>query len=319
MRNKLKLLIAYTLWATAVPAHLSAQVTTAETDAAAPLDPERLRLAEKTAAKLFRDGIYQQIMQDPSDTVLSKILDMDPAILKSAAIALNAGEDSMMIEQAIKEDPDFKERITITMKVYNAELALLYAGMEPIHRSALAKVYARKFSAQQLTDMNIFFATPSGENFAANYMAAFMDKELLEVGASMASKMFEKMPQVSEKITAATAHLPPSKFLGTSETSDPYSAETGDEPWYDGTNWTAAQRNAVNKLSDEYLTKKLKGEAAYEAYAGAEKEAVEVARKRFLAQGWKPEIQRKHDGATAGPAGGPTAKEGTPEAAARPQ
>ena len=71
-----------------------------------------------------------------------------------------------MAEIMAEMDPNFKERMDITMKVMFSEMGDLMSAMEPIVREALSKIYARKYSAQALADMNSFFATPSGTAFA---------------------------------------------------------------------------------------------------------------------------------------------------------
>ena len=76
------------------------------------------------------------------------------------------------------------------------EMGDLMSAIEPTVREALAKIYARKYSAKELTDMNAFFATPSGSSFAGNFMSTFTDKEMINASFGMMPKIMEAMPAI---------------------------------------------------------------------------------------------------------------------------
>jgi hypothetical protein len=303
-----------------------AALATTET-ATATIEPARLKLAEQVVGKLIPPGTYQRLMKDMADQMangmIEQLMGMNASAIATAAGDKNAATDGKTLGDLAKEkDPKFQERMDITMKVMFEEMGKLMNEMEPIVRTAMSSIYAKKYSAKELTDMNVFFASTSGAAFANNFMSSFTDKEMMQATFGMMPKMMESMPDIMKKVETATAHLPPvpkSEEADAAAVENPFANETGDEPWYDGTNWTTAQRTNVAKLSDAYIRTQDKNNAAYEAYEAAENAAVDAARKRFLANGWKPEPQDKNEGATAGPADGPPAEEGTPGAAARPQ
>jgi hypothetical protein len=64
-------------------------------------------------------------------------------------------------------------------------------------------------------------------------------------------------------------------------------AETGSEPWYAEDNWTVKDRNRTAQLSNAYLKASEKSESAYNAFDKAQNDAIDAARERFLANGWK--------------------------------
>lgn len=277
----------------------------AQTSEGVAADPVRLKLAEQVAGRLIPPGTYQKLMKDMADQMangmIEQMLGMDAATLASAA-----GEDSKNVEGkslgelASDADPHFKERTDIMMKVMFDEMGKLMSAMEPTARSALAKVYARKYDVRQLTDLNSFFATSSGNAFAADFFATFSDKEMISAMMGEMPKMIEAMPAIMKKVEEATAHLPPPPNTDAEmaaeenpesyqQDDDLFANETGEEPWYQDQNWTAGERKAVSKLGDIYTRTSEKSEAAYAAFEEAQRNAIAAARQKFLAQGWVPE------------------------------
>lgn len=279
--------------------------------APAPVDPARLKLAEQTVFKLIPPGTYAKIMKDMMDSmaggIVEQMMGMDAAMMAGMAgeevgsEAAEAVKGKTMGDLAGEKDPAFKERMDITMKVMFSEMGTLMSDMEPVVREALSKIYARKYTARELTDMNTFFATPSGASFAGNFMATFTDKEMMEASFGMMPKIMEAMPEIIKKIEAATAHLPPlSKSeadIAVESAADAaqegeggtYPAETGDEPWYNEDNWKPANRKKATKLSSVYEAASEKSGTAYSALEEAQMNAIDEARTRYLAEGWQPD------------------------------
>lgn len=268
-------------------------------------DPARLKLAEQVAGRLIPPGTYQKLMKDMADQMadgmLEQMMGMDAATLaKAAGDNAKDVEGKSLGELASAADPHFKERTDIMMKVMFDEMGKLMSAMEPTARSALAKVYARKYDVRQLTDLNSFFATSSGNAFAADFYATFSDKDMIGAMMGEMPKMIEAMPAIMKKVEEATAHLPPppktdaeiaaEQFPESSQQEDdPFANETGEEPWYQDQNWTAGERKAVSQLGDIYTRASEKSESAYAEFEEAQRNAIAAARKKFLAQGWVPE------------------------------
>jgi hypothetical protein len=159
---------------------------------------------------------------------------------------------------------------------------------------------------QELKDMNAFFTTPSGSTFAADFMSTFTDKELMQAMMGEMPKMLEAMPAIMKKVEEATAHLPPAPKPDDSAAMDtaiaeataavdaaaesPYANETGEEPWYNEDNWKPANQKKAAKLSKSYDAASEKSGAAYAAFEEAQMAAIDDARQRYLADGWKPEM-----------------------------
>jgi hypothetical protein len=327
-----------------------------------PIDPQRLALAQQTVAKIMPTGIYAKMMGGMMDKIMGSMFggsngmgDFEIMI----ATGLELGELKLDPEKRIAVtqllDSNYTERSKLTREMMNPMFNKMISVIEPPMREGMSRAYARKFTPEQLIELNRFFATPTGGFYASEAFAIQADPEVMQSMMSAIPLMMSEFKEPASDMQAKVNALPKprrldqlsdteldkmAQLLGTTSDAlkehskvtalqneavdavaveNPFADETGDEPWYDGTNWTTAQRSNVAKLSDAYIRTQDKNNAAYEAYEAAENAAVDAARKRFLANGWKPEPQDKNEGATAGPADGPPAEEGTPGAAARPQ
>lgn len=184
--------------------------TAAAPAAPAPIDPARLAIAEKVVAALVPDGIYLNMMRDKMPAMMDAMMAQTGG-MTPAEMGLPAGKDSgeTLAQAAAKADPAYRERMTISTRVMFEEMGVVFGAMEPRLRVGLSRAFARKFSAQQLGDMNTFFATPSGKAFAGEYLATFTDPEVMTEMMKAAPEMMKAMPAIMKKVEAATAHLPP--------------------------------------------------------------------------------------------------------------
>jgi hypothetical protein len=275
----------------------------AETEAVA-ADPARQKLAETMAGKIIPAGSYEKMMKDMSvqlaDTIIAQTLGMDASTFAMTKEGeASAVEGKTLGELAAEADPNFKERMDIMMRVTFDELGKLMSAMEPAARGALANVYARKYNTKQLTDMNGFFATPSGSTFAADFMSTFTDKEMMTAMMGQMPKVLEAMPDIMKKVEAATAHLPlpPSaaiaegadKAAAVIAAADPFADDTGNEPWWDRSNWDKADQKKIASLESKSSTLAEQSEAAVSTSLEFETEVMLRVRERYIAKGWKPD------------------------------
>lgn len=177
---------------------------------AAAIDPARQAAADRAVAALVPDGVYTRMMRDQfpamMDAMTAQMMGMNPSDFGQA------GADGKTMAEAMREtDPAFEERMKITTRVMSQEMGTVMGRMEPRVRAGLGRAFARKFTVQQLSDLNAFFATPSGKAFAGEYLALFADPEMMTEMTAMAPEMMKAMPEMMKKVEAATAHLPPVK------------------------------------------------------------------------------------------------------------
>ncbi len=303
----LKKITLFASLALVAPTTAYAEIGVVATNPPAPVDPARLAVAQKTVSKLIPPGTYKRIMKDVMDNMangmVQQMMGLDASTIAGAAGDSKSASDvkgKTLGDLAAEKDPHFKERMDITMKVMFAEMGDIMNDMEPVVRDALSKIYARKYSVNELNDMNAFFATPSGAAFAANFMATFTDKEMMDASFGMMPKMMEAMPDIMKKVEAATAHLPPvpkaivlanstwpdcavdggrsdcsdkdKELAATTDAAiaaepDPLKeialGETADDPWYDSENWAVIDRKKVDSLGDKYDVLVAKSDVAY--------------------------------------------------------
>lgn len=308
---------------------IAAQPVFAETDSLA-ADPVRQKLADTMADKIIPPGSYQKMMKDMSaqltDSIIAQTLGMDAstfAMVKEGDAAPAGGKT--LGELAAEADPNFKERMDIMMRVTFDEMGKLMSAMEPAARGALANVYARKYTSKQLTDMNGFFATPSGSTFAADFMSTFTDKEMMTAMMGQMPKIMEAMPEIMKKVEAATAHLPPPPNATNAETAAlaagdaaeaamiegieamkdeadaaafgtstyPFNNDIGNEPWWDRSNWDKADQKKIATLERKSNALAEQSDAASNASLNFETEVMLRLRERYIAKGWKPDTSTK--------------------------
>lgn len=198
-------------------AAVPAAAQTAPTPAPAPVaDPARNAAAQVTVDHLFPTGTYKRIMQGSLDMVMGNMMDsVGQMPLRSLAASTGMAETelSKVGEGTLAEvmkilDPAFDQRTRLGMQAVMAEMTDLVTEVEPAFRDGLRQAYARRFTAAQLGDMNRFFATPTGRDYAAESMVIFMSPEVMAKMQEIMPLMMKRMPDMMKKIGTATASLP---------------------------------------------------------------------------------------------------------------
>ena len=183
------------------------------------VDPARLAAAEVTIDYLFPLGTYERMMKGTMDQMMDSIISQSfdrpmAETMKGYGVddaAIEEMGDASINDMMLERDPHFKERMQISTKVMTNEMVDLMTAMEPAIRETLANIYARKFTADQLAEMNAFFASETGGAFARDYMMVFVDPEMMQSMMSFVPEMMQAMPAIMKKVEEATAHLPPLK------------------------------------------------------------------------------------------------------------
>ena len=187
-------------------------------------DPARLAAARTAVDSILPKGAYGKMMQDmmgsTMDQMMGSMLDMSTADLaksfcpetgpKKQGCEKGVSTESMR-EQIKKEDPYFEERMHITAKVMGEEFGRIGAILEPGMREGLSKSLAKRFTVEQLTDVNRFFGTSSGHAFAAQMLSMWIDPEVMKSVMGSMPELMKAMPDMMKKVEAATAHLPKPK------------------------------------------------------------------------------------------------------------
>lgn len=204
-----------------IAAALLAAPTSTFAQTSAPLasetvDPAHLALAKEVIDHIWPLGTAERVMgvaaSEWTDAMMASMFD-----LKMGDFPVEEGEEPLDPEMAeatlreaiLEEDPHFEERLRITNQVMMREMGPVMGKVEPQIRDAMAKAYARRFSAGQLSDLDRFFDTPTGSSYASEMMMVHMDPEIMAATSAMMPELLKQMPEIMKKVEAATAHLPP--------------------------------------------------------------------------------------------------------------
>jgi hypothetical protein len=195
---------------------IAAPAAHAQTSPTPAPDAARVAAARPVVDRIFPVGTYRRMM----DGTLSKMMDgmiggvMDMPIAQLARIGgvpsdkLADLDKATMAQISAILDPNFRQRTKLGMDAMMASMVDLMDGFEPKVRDALTRAYARKFDGRQLSELNSFFKTPTGDLYARESMMMFMDPEIMGEMQALMPEMMKKMPEMAAKAEAATKALP---------------------------------------------------------------------------------------------------------------
>jgi hypothetical protein len=177
-------------------------------------DPARLALARTSAQSMWPEDAYSKMMISFMGGMFDRVMQMktsDLAALDSKAKktpAAAAGPDLSLHDQAAAKDPLFDQRMAAIREAVGDEFGKLSAVIDPRVRDGLARSMARRFDAQQLGDINRFFATPSGRALASQSMQLWVDPDMLRSLFGAMPEMIKLMPDMMQKMKAANDKFP---------------------------------------------------------------------------------------------------------------
>lgn len=176
-------------------------------------DQARLALARSSAQALWPEGAYAKMMSTFMGSLFDRVMQMkksDLAALDTKATKMSpAGStDATIHDQATAKDPYFDQRMGAIREVLNEEVGKVSTILDPRMREGLARSMARRFDARQLTEINSFFATPSGHALASQYMQLWLDPDAMRSLFGTLPEMMKLMPETMQKIKAANDKFP---------------------------------------------------------------------------------------------------------------
>lgn len=179
-------------------------------------DPVHLAAAERVALHIWPDGTWRRQMDGMMNGLFSTMMESltDP---ESGMAESMFGKNSKEARQAANPraasnnnplaGPEGMDRF---MAAFVNAIAPMMTEIEPEIRSGIAASAARRFSAEQLSELEGFFATPTGSAYAGQSMLMLTDPEVLQATMSMLPRMMESMPQIMEQVAAETGIPMPS-------------------------------------------------------------------------------------------------------------
>jgi len=309
-----------------------------DTGSLPPIEPARLTLAQQSMGALIPPGSLEKMIDNLYGKMFKTIM-AEFSGQSDLMLSIKTGVESDKIaalDEATKTkiadifDPHRKEREDQITKVLKPLISEALTDLERPMRDGMAKAYARKFSAAQLTDLNSFLATPTGRVYASEWMALQADPEVMvavmKALPPMVTKFMDRGPQIekdmkelpkekqlsdfSDKELASLAKLMKVDVKVLKEQRDMWKTDAveateaadaaadvsydssaadaaadaaaaaadyaSDDPAYDRTNWSEAERQRVADLQAA-------ADAASSAALEAELDAVSKARDRLIA------------------------------------
>jgi hypothetical protein len=173
-----------------------------------PVEPARLAAAQRVGDLVYPSGALQQAwnMSPMLQTMMGmRIADFGLPFPPPGG----APADATIGQMATQHDPHFAERVRIYGQVVAEETARIFTMVEPDFRRLMATVYARRFTVPELEEIGRFYATPAGRRYAGEALTLMQDPEFIRGLMLMMPRVAMQMPAVVQRVTAATAHLPP--------------------------------------------------------------------------------------------------------------
>ena len=174
------------------------------------IEPARLALAQQTMGALIPAGSLEKMIDNLYGKMFKTIMG-EFGGQSDLMLSIKTGVESDQIaklDEATKGkvadmfDPHRKEREDQITKVIKPLISEVLGDMEPPMREGLAKAYARKFTAAQLTDLNGFLATPTGTLYANEWMALQADPEVMlaviKAVPPLVTKFIDRAPQIEK-------------------------------------------------------------------------------------------------------------------------
>lgn len=181
-----------------------------DTSSLPPIEPARLALGQKTMNALIPAGSLERMIDNLYGKIFKTIMG-ELGGQSDLMISIQTGVDNdkvSALDEATKGkiadmfDPHRKEREDQITKVIKPLISEALTDMEAPMRGGMAKAYARKFSAAQLTDLNAFLATPTGTLYANEWMALQADPEVMvavmKALPPLITKFMDRGPQIEK-------------------------------------------------------------------------------------------------------------------------
>lgn len=184
----------------------SAPPTESATDAAAlpEPDPERLAAAERVVDRIWPLGTFRRVMDSTVDSTVAMATGAAEAIATTEWVPDGDSKEGRRARHEARtgrplsgtaEDANAampsSEDVEAQMRRMNDIMLPIFERMEPPIRTALTRVYARRYSVIELNELDSFFATPTGARYAADSITIMNDPEMVQ---AMATVMGDLMP-----------------------------------------------------------------------------------------------------------------------------
>ncbi len=191
------------------------------TDKLPPVAPAQLALAQQTTTALVPPGSLEKMLDNLYGKLFKGLMG-ELGGMSDLMLSIKTGVDSEKVEAlddktktAVADlfDPYRQQREDQITKIVKPLISEVLSDLEGPMRNGMAHAYARKFSAEQLTQMNGFFATPAGTAFASEWMALQADPEVMLAMIKAVPPLASKFIDRGSEIEGQFKDLPKEKQL----------------------------------------------------------------------------------------------------------
>lgn len=176
----------------------------------------RLPEASAAAAVALPDGLYGRMMRQAIEGIVTPLTEKF-ATPSQEELAGKVGvaegdlpdlDESQRKRLGVLLDPYAEERTRVMMGGVMTALETVFGHLEGPMREGLAKVYASRFTAPQLGEINAFLATPTGQAYASESLAAFTDPQMMGAMMRALPSVVTVLPQTMIELKALEDSVP---------------------------------------------------------------------------------------------------------------
>lgn len=180
------------------------------TDKLPPIAPAQLALAQQTTTALIPAGSLEKMVDNLYGKLFKGLMD-EFGGTSDLMLSIKTGVESEKIATLDEKsklaaanlfDPYRQQREDQINKIVKPLISEALGDLEGPMRNGLAHAYARKFTAQQLGEMNAFFTTPTGKAYASEWMALQADPELMlamiKAVPPLVNKFIDRGPEIEK-------------------------------------------------------------------------------------------------------------------------
>lgn len=191
------------------------------TDKLPPIAPAQLALAQQTTTALIPTGSLEKMLDNLYGKLFKGLMD-EFGGTSDLMLSIKTGvesekiaalDDKTKLAAAGIFDPYRQQREDQITNIVKPLISEALTDLEGPMRNGLAHAYARKFTAQQLGEMNAFFATPTGKAYSSEWMALQADPELMLAMIKAVPPLVGKFMDRGSEIEAKFKDLPKEKQL----------------------------------------------------------------------------------------------------------
>jgi len=168
----------------------------------------RVPAAQSVVLKLFPEGTYAKMMDETMAPMMDGLLGNiagSPAIqlmeLTGMAPSQLTSVDEVNLGEAVALlDPNAGARNAEIADMTLSLISDVVVQIEPSYRAGLARAYAVRFTQDELTDLDTYFATPVGQKYASESFLIFADPQVMSAMNEMMPAVMEAMPNMMGNI-----------------------------------------------------------------------------------------------------------------------